>query len=80
MVLSLKAKKMKTRVEIRVFAVEQAVRILGAGTPQRDVVEKAKEIELYITEGIELPDVDTFSPADALTAAVGALTAGNSNV
>lgn len=71
---------MKTKIDVRVFAVEQAVHVMGAGTPQRDVVEKAKEIELYITEGIELPDVDTFSPADALTAAVGALTAGNSNV
>lgn len=71
---------MKTRVEIRVFAIEQAVRIMGAGAPQRDVVEKAKEIEQYITEGIELADVDTFSPADALTAAVGALSAGTAKV
>ena len=53
---------------------------MGAGAPQRDVVEKAKEIEQYITEGIELADVDTFSPADALTAAVGALSAGTAKV
>lgn len=48
---------MKSKVEIRVFAIEQAVKIMGAGTPAKDVVSKASEIESYITNGIELPDI-----------------------
>lgn len=47
----------KSKIEIREFAVKQAVALLGAGTPQKDVVEKAKEIESYITGDAELPEV-----------------------
>ena len=66
---------MKTKVDIRVFAIQQAVVILGAGAPSKDVVSKALEIEKYITEGIELPDVDTSSPLDIVNGIMPALTA-----
>lgn len=47
---------METKIDIRKFAVDKAITLLGAGTPMKDVVTKAKEIEAYIVEGIELPD------------------------
>lgn len=50
---------MKSKIDIRIFAVEQAAKIMGAGTPAKDVVGKAAEIESYITNGIELPDIAT---------------------
>lgn len=49
---------MKSKIEIRVFAVEQAVTILGTGTPVKDVVEKAKEIESYVVGDAEIPEVE----------------------
>lgn len=39
---------MKTKIDVRVFAIEQAVKVMGANAPQKDVVAKAKEIEAYI--------------------------------
>lgn len=47
----------KSKIEVREFAVKQAVELLGSGAPQKDVVEKAKEIEAYITGDAELPEV-----------------------
>lgn len=66
---------MKTKVDIRVFSIEQAVRIMGVGTPQKDVVAKAQEIEEYITKGVELPDVDTDSSTDIVNSIVQMLNA-----
>ncbi|MEE1081632.1 MAG: hypothetical protein U0L19_11045 [Bacteroidales bacterium] len=37
-----------TKIDIRKYAVEMATRIMGAGTPDKDLVAKAKEIEAYI--------------------------------
>ena len=37
-----------TKAEIRKFAIEQAVKLLGAGAATKDVVSKAQEIESYI--------------------------------
>lgn len=48
---------MKSKLEIRKFAVEQAVAIMGTGTPQKDVVSKAKEIEVYVLGDAVLPEV-----------------------
>lgn len=48
---------MKSLIEIRKFAVEKAVEVMGAGTATKDVVEKAREIEVYIVGGAELPEV-----------------------
>ena len=47
----------KSNIEIREFAINKAVELLGAGAPQKDVVEKAKEIETYIKGEAELPEV-----------------------
>ena len=38
----------KSRIEIREFAVRQAVELLGTGSPQKDIVAKARDIEAYI--------------------------------
>ena len=70
---------MKSKIEIRVFAVEQAVKTMGAGTPTKDVVGKAAEIEKYITDGIVLPDVATSDLA-GVGAALSSLIAGNAGV
>lgn len=48
---------MKSVIEVRKFAVENAVQVLGQGSASKDIVGKAKEIESYILEGIELPGV-----------------------
>lgn len=47
----------KSKIEVREFAVKQAVVILGTGTSQKDVVNKAKEIEAYIIGKAELPEI-----------------------
>ena len=47
---------MKSRLEIRVFAVEQAVKVLGTSSPIKDVVEKAKAIETYVVGEANLPE------------------------
>ena len=54
---------MKSKIEIRVFAIEQAVAILGVGTPDKDVVSKAKEIEAYIIGDAVLPEIDSENQA-----------------
>lgn len=48
---------MKSKIEVRKFAIESATVLLGAGSPIDNVVNKAKEIEGYILDGIMLPDV-----------------------
>lgn len=48
---------MKSKLEIRTFAVEKAVAVMGVGMPSKDVVAKAKEIEAYIIGNAELPEV-----------------------
>lgn len=48
---------LKSKIEVREFAVKQAVIILGTGTSQKDVVNKAKEIEAYIVGKAELPEI-----------------------
>lgn len=49
-------KEMKSVLEVRKFAVEKAVEILGKGVAAKDVVEKAKEIEAYMMGDIVLPE------------------------
>lgn len=46
----------KSNIEIREFAINKAVELLGAGAPQKDVVEKAEEIEKYVMGEAELPE------------------------
>lgn len=70
---------MKSKIDVRVFAVEQAVKIMGVGTPQKDVVAKAQEIEKYIIGEAELPEIaPKASPIDYLNS-VASLIGGNVN-
>lgn len=62
---------MKSKIEVRKFAVEMAVAVLGQGTAQKDVVEKAKEIEAYIVGESSLPE--TFNEGEAIADAFGGL-------
>lgn len=58
---------MKSKIEVRTFAVNKAVEVLGQGVPIRDVVEKAKEIEAYILGAADLPEVVAeASPVDLI--------------
>ena len=54
---------MNSKIDVRVFAIEKAVAILGAGTPSKDVVTKAKEIEAYIIGNADIPEVDNKEDA-----------------
>lgn len=47
---------MMSKVEIRKFAVEMAVAVLGHGTPDKDVVSKASEIEKYVVGDAVIPE------------------------
>lgn len=67
---------MKSKIEVRVFAVEQAVKIMGVGVPQKDVVAKAQEIEKYILGDAVLPEVaDEASPMDLINGIAAAVNA-----
>ena len=70
---------MKSKLEVRVFAVEKAVAIMSVGAPSKDVVAKAQEIEAYVIGAAELPEVaDEASPIDYLNS-VASLIGGNSS-
>ena len=55
---------MKSRVEIRKFAVQTAADLLGTGSATKDVIIKAKEIEEYIIGQAEIPE--TYNEASEL--------------
>jgi len=55
---------MKSKIEIRKFAVQIATDLLGTGSATKDVVTKAKEIEDYIVGEAEIPE--TFNEASEL--------------
>lgn len=59
----------KSKIEIREFAVKQAVELLGSGTPTKDVIAKAKEIEEYILGNADLPEV--HNEMDAINGIMG---------
>ena len=54
----------KSKLDARHYAIEKAVELMGAGSPSKDVVAKAVEIESYIVGGAELPEV--HSDADTI--------------
>lgn len=54
---------MISKIEIRKFAVQQAVSIMGTGVPQKDVVAKAKEIEDYIIGEADIPETSSDTEA-----------------
>ena len=47
----------KSNIEVREYAMNKAIEFMGTGTPTKQVVEKAKEIETYIKGEAELPEV-----------------------
>lgn len=46
----------KSKIEVREYAINKAIELMGTGTPQKDVVAKAKEIETYVIGESELPE------------------------
>ena len=56
----------KSRIEIREFAVRQAVELLGTGSPQKDIVAKARDIEAYIIGEADLPEVYNDTEANGI--------------
>lgn len=44
-------------MDVREFAVQIAAEIMGSGTPDKNIVAKAKEIEAYVIGDAELPEV-----------------------
>lgn len=70
---------MKSKIEVRVFAVNKAVEIMGAGAIVKGVVAKAQEIEKYVVGAAELPEIaPEASPIDYLNS-VASLIGGNAN-
>lgn len=72
---------MKSRIEVRKFAISKAVEIMGAGTPAKNVVSKAQEIESYIIGNAQLPETYDQEQAlgDMFTKGISSVL-GNSNV
>lgn len=67
----------KSKIEVREFAITQAVEIMGKGTPDKDIVSKAKEIEKYVIGESDLPETSTGSEItdvmSMLSSAIGSL-------
>lgn len=58
---------LKSKIEVREFSVRIAADIMGSGTPGKDIVSKAKEIEAYVIGDAELPEVhDEVSAAGGI--------------
>lgn len=67
---------MKSKIDVRVFAVNKAVEVMGTGALIKDVVAKAQEIENYVIGEAELPEVaQESSPMDFLNGIASAVTA-----
>lgn len=62
---------MKSLIEIRMFAVEKAVAIMGAGTADKDVVSKAKEFESYIVGDVVVPEI--YDESNAVAGVLGSI-------
>lgn len=65
---------MKSKIEVREFAVKIAADIMGKGTPVDSLIAKAKEIEKYIIGEAMLPEVaadTTESLVDGLKSIIG---------
>lgn len=65
---------MKSKIEVREFAVKIAADIMGKGTPVDSLIAKAQEIEDYIIGEAVLPEVaadTTESLVDGLKSIIG---------
>ena len=71
---------MKSNIEVRVFAVNKAVEVMGTGAVIKDVVSKAQEIEKYVLGAAVLPEVaDEASLIDYLNSIIS-LVGGNAGI
>lgn len=50
---------MKSKIEVREYAVTKAAEIMGKGTPAESLIAKAVEIEKYVIGEAVLPEVGT---------------------
>lgn len=67
---------MKSRIEARVFAVNKAVEVMGAGAIIKDVIAKAQEIEKYVIGEAVLPEsYEETSPMELLNGIASAVSA-----
>lgn len=48
---------MKSKLEVRKFAIDKAVAVMGYGSPAADVVALAQEIEKYVIGNADLPEM-----------------------
>jgi hypothetical protein len=65
---------MKSKIEVREYAVNKAAEIMGKGTPTDSLIAKAQEIEKYIIGAAVLPEVaadTTESLVDGLKSIIG---------
>jgi hypothetical protein len=65
---------MKSKIEVREYAVNKAAEIMGKGTPTDSLITKAKEIEKYVIGEAILPEVGTDtteSLVDGLKSIIG---------
>ena len=65
---------MKSKIEVREFAVKTAADIMGKGTPVDSLIAKAQEIEKYIIGEAKLPEIaadTTESLVDGLKSIIG---------
>ena len=46
----------RSKIEVREYAMNKAIELMGTGTPTKQVVDKAKEIETYVIGEAELPE------------------------
>ena len=66
---------MKSKIEVREFAVKIAAEIMGKGTPVDSLIAKAQEIEKFIIGEAILPEVaadSTESLMNGLSSIIGA--------
>lgn len=67
---------MKSKIEVRVFAVNKAVEVMGVGALIKDVVAKAQEIEKYVIGEAVLPETyEETSPMELLNGIASAVSA-----
>ena len=65
---------MKSKIEVREYAVNKAAEIMGKGTPTDSLIAKAHEIEKYIIGEAMLPEIAadiTESLVDGLKSIIG---------
>lgn len=46
----------RSKIEVREYAMNKAIELLGTSTPVKDAVAKAEEIEKYVMGEAELPE------------------------